>query len=61
MIWHINTELSYKDVYEKLGYSKAHYTKILKGENDPSFEFMDRFNENFGELIDDIWELFKKI
>lgn len=60
MKWHIDNDISYKEVYEKLGYTHVHYNKILNGENDPSFEFMTRFGENFGHLVDDIWELFKK-
>ena len=60
LIWHIKNNLSHTDVCERLGYSKAHYSKILNGENDPSFEFMKRFGDNFGHLVDDIWELFQK-
>lgn len=60
MKWHIDNDLTYTDVHEKIGYSKAHYTKIIKGENDPSFEFMMKFGEAFAPLIDDVWELFKK-
>ena len=58
--WHIDNGLSHKEVYEKLGYTKNHYSLILNGKADPSFEFMQRFGDNFGHLVDDIWELFKK-
>lgn len=58
--WHIDNNLSYKDVYETLGYSKNHYSLILNGKADPSFGFIEAFGNTYNHLIDDIWELFKK-
>ena len=60
MKWHIDNDLNYKEVYDVLEYTKQHYSKIINGEADPSFEFIEKFNENFGELVEDVWELFKK-
>ena len=60
MKWHIDNSLTYKEVYETLGYTKNHYSLILNGKADPSFGFIEAFGNNYGHLINDIWELFKK-
>lgn len=57
----IDLGLKSKDMAEKLGVSRVHYSNIENGKVDPSFKFVEKFGNIFKGQYDDFWELFKKI
>lgn len=56
----IDMNLKSKEMAEKLGISLVHYSNIENGKVDPTFGFMEKFEEAFKNEYQDIWELFKK-
>lgn len=56
----IDLGLKSKDVAEKLGITKQHYSNIENGKVNPTYSIMEKFGEVFEDMYEDIWELFKK-
>lgn len=57
----IDLGLKSKDMAEKLGVSRVHYSNIENGKVDPTFGFLEKFELLFRDYCYDIWEIFKKI
>lgn len=63
MKWHVDNDVSYKEVAEEMGYTVNHYSLLINGKGDPSFGFIEEFcayAEKHGYEIGDVWEFFKK-
>lgn len=56
----IDHNLTSTQMAEKLGFSRVHYSNIETGKKDPTFGFMQKFEETFKDQYEDIWELFRK-
>lgn len=51
-------KLTQQAMADKLGIAKITYVNIERGETNPSFGLLEKFEQVFE--YDDIWELFKK-
>lgn len=56
----IDLGLKSKDVAERLGITKQHYSNIENGKVNPTYKILEKFGEVFEDMYEDIWELFKK-
>ena len=52
-------KLSQEKMATILGVSRPYYSNIENGKADPTFGVMRKFEANFKNLYEDIWELFK--
>ncbi len=53
-------DLTQQEMATKLGISKSYYIAIELGNAEPSFRVALKFNENFKDEYEDIFELLKK-
>jgi transcriptional regulator with XRE-family HTH domain len=58
IFWRIEKRLRQKDIAERLGVTNGHYSSIEKGINNPSYEILMRFRDEF--KVNDVVSLFEK-
>lgn len=56
--WAIDHNLKHKDIAAKLGITRQHWTNIVNGKSDPSYDLLEKFSKAFD--VNNIYELFKK-
>ena len=56
----IDLHLMSKEMAEMTGISKAHYSNIENGRKNPTYEYLELFEEIFNVDVKDVWWLFKK-
>lgn len=56
----IDKGLKSKEMAEKTGISKEHYSNIETGKKIPTSEYIDNFERIFNVDAKDVWVLFKK-
>lgn len=55
--YRVDLGLKSKEMAEKLGIHSVTYSLIERGQQDPSFKLMRKFDEMFE--VENLWELFK--
>lgn len=56
----IELNLKSKQMAEKTGISRSHYSNIENGKKDPTYEYMGKFEKVFEVEESKMWGLFKK-
>lgn len=57
-LFRVGLGLQSKEMAEKMGISKTHYSNIENGHKNPTYEAVEEFEELFG--VDNVWEIFRK-
>lgn len=56
----IDLNLKSKQMAEKTGISKSHYSNIENGKKNPTYEYLEEFEKIFNIDEETLWWLFKK-
>lgn len=57
-LWMVENNLTIKEIAERLNVSRIHFSNIVNGKVNPSYEFMQKFKDEFH--VENVFELFEK-